>query len=294
MAEPIRRNPADAVRLGTRARPLSDLYYDLMRRPWRWLIAFLAAVFVLANLSFALLYSLQPDGFHGSDHIGFREAFDFSVQTFATIGYGALSPKTMYTNLLVTAEALAGIIYSAIATGLVFSKFSRPSARVLFSEPMVITRRNGRRYLQFRLANARGNELVEASLRVTMLKTETTTEGHSMRRLYEMKLDRAMTPLFTLSWLVMHEIDEHSPMFGEDAASLEDDEALFIVTLTGIDSTFAQTVHARRFYEFHDIRWDHHFVDIISPHPSGQLQMDLGKFHDIVPDAIEGSVNSDE
>ncbi len=285
MAELPRRDPSNAVRLGQQRAPLSDLYYNLMRRRWRWLVGFLSVLYVVINVVFGALYSLQDDAFNGVDRVGFAEGFYFSVQTFATIGYGAISPKTLYANLLVTTEALLGIIYTAIATGLVFAKFSRPSARVLFSRVMIVTRRNGKRYLQFRLANARGNELVEASLHLTMLKTEVSSEGHSMRRLHEMQLDRATTPLFTLSWLVMHEIDERSPMYGEDAASLAADEALFIVTLTGIDSTFAQTVHARHFYEFHDLRWDHRYVDIIAPHSPGRLQMDLTKFHDVVDES---------
>lgn len=283
MTDPPRRDPVNAVRIGTGRRALSDLYYDLMRRRWRWLMGVLTAAYLLINLVFASLYILDPTGFSGSERIGFSEAFNFSVQTFATIGYGGLAPKSAFANLLVTIEALTGIMYTALATGLVFAKFSRPTARVTFSKHMTVNLRNGKPVLQFRLANARGNELLEASIHVTVLKTEVSTEGHQMRRLHDVKLDRNSSPLFTLSWLVLHEIDEQSPLFGEDAESLAADEVLFIVTLTGIDGTFAQSVHARHMYEFHDIRWGHRFVDIISPHSPGRLQMDVGKIHDVVP-----------
>lgn len=283
MADPIRRDPTNAVRIGAARRPLSDLYYDLMRRNWSWLIGFLAVAYILINFAFAALFRLDPGGFSGAENLDFAQAFYFSVQTFATIGYGAVAPKSLYANLLVTFEALFGIMYTALATGLVFAKFSRPSARVMFSRFMTVAPRNGQPMLQFRLANERGNELVETSIRVTMLKTETSAEGHTLRRLYDLALDRNSSPLFSLSWLVMHVIDERSPLFGEDAASLAADEALFIVTLTGIDGTFAQTVHARYLYEYHDIRWGHRFADIISPHSPGRLQMDMSKMHDVVP-----------
>jgi inward rectifier potassium channel len=282
MPEPIRRDPTNSVRIGVERRPLSDLYYDLMRRRWRWLIGFLGAAYLVINLAFAAAFSLDPTGFSGAEHLDFEQAFYFSVQTFATIGYGAVAPKSLYANLLVTFEALFGIMYTALATGMVFAKFSRPSARVIFSRVMTVNRRNGRPTLQFRLANTRGNDLVEASIHITMLKSEVTAEGHRLRRLHELKLDRNSSPLFSMSWLVLHEIDEQSPLWGEDEASLAADEVMFIVTLTGIDGTFAQTVHARHLYEFHDVRWNHRFVDIIAPHSPGRFQMDVSKIHDVI------------
>jgi inward rectifier potassium channel len=281
---PIRRDPTQAVRIGVSRTPLSDLYYELIRRRWPFLIGALSFAYLAINTLFAGLYMLDPVGLGGSAGTGFGPAFSFSVQTFATIGYGAIAPQTTYANVLVTLEALAGIIFTAIATGLVFAKFSRPSARVVFSTPMVVTTRQGQRCLQFRVANARGNELVEASMHVTVLLTENSPEGHTMRRLQDLPLERATSSLFALSWLAMHVIDEKSPLWGHDAASLAADEALIIVTLTGIDGTFAQSVHARHLYEFHDIRWNHRFVDVISPHSPGRVQLDMTHFHDVQPD----------
>lgn len=283
---PIRRDPTQAVRIGVPITPLSDLYYELMRRRWPFLLGVLTASYLGVNVIFALLYMLDPVGLGGSASSGFGSAFSFSVQTFATIGYGAIAPQTTYANVLVTLEALAGIIFTAIATGLVFAKFSRPSARVVFSTPMVVTTRHGQRCLQFRVANARGNELVEAAIHVSVLMTETSPEGHSLRRLHDLVLERSTSSLFALSWLVMHVIDEQSPLWGHDAESLAADEALIIVTLTGIDGTFAQSVHARHLYEFHDIRWNHRFVDVVSPHSPGRVQLDMTRFHDVQPDQL--------
>ncbi|HWB75498.1 MAG TPA: ion channel [Nannocystaceae bacterium] len=285
---PLRRDPTQAVRIGVPMTPLSDLYYELIRRRWPFLLGVLTAAYLGVNVIFALLYMLDPVGLGGSASSGFGSAFSFSVQTFATIGYGAIAPQTTYANVLVTLEALSGIIFTAIATGLVFAKFSRPSARILFSTPMVVTQRHGKPCLQFRVANARGNELVEAAIHVSVLMTESSPEGHSLRRLHDLALERSTSSLFALSWLVMHVIDESSPLSGHDAASLAADEALIIVTLTGIDGTFAQSVHARHLYEFHDIRWNHRFVDVVSPHAPRRVQLDLTRFHDVEPEQLTG------
>lgn len=245
-------------------------------------MAALAIVYLAVNAIFAMLYALDPLGFAGLDYLGFRDAFSFSVQTFATIGYGSIAPKSIYANTLVTLEALMGLMFTAIATGLVFAKFSRPRARVLFSRTMIMTMRHGKPCLQFRVVNERGNDLVEAAIRLTLVKSETTSEGTRMRRLHDLRLERSMTPLFTLSWVVMHVIDEDSPLFGETEESLADDEVLFIAMLTGIDGTLSQTVYTRQLYEFHDIRWGHRFVDIVEIRPEDRnVILDLRKFHDI-------------
>jgi len=269
-----------------RPEPLRDLYYQLMRRSWWLLMGVLAIVYLAANSVFAMLYALDPHGFSGTTDLRFGDAFSFSVQTFATIGYGTISPKSVYANTLVTIEALLGLMFTALATGLVFAKFSRPRARVLFSNTMIMTRRDGKPCLQFRVANARGNDLIEAFLRVTLVKSEHTPEGVRMRRLYDLALERSMTPLFSLAWVVMHVIDEKSPLFGETEQSLADDEVLFIATLTGIDGTLAQTVYARQLYEYHDIRWWHRFVDITTIRETDRgIILDLRKFHDVEPEA---------
>jgi inward rectifier potassium channel len=267
---------------GVRPTPLSDLYYQLMRGSWWLLMAALAIVYLAVNSVFAMLYALDPRGFSGVDELGFRDAFSFSVQTFATIGYGSIAPKSVYANTLVTVEALMGLMFTAIATGLVFAKFSRPRARVLYSRTMVVTTRHGKPCLQFRVVNERGNDLVEAAMRLTLVKTETTREGPRMRRLYDLRLERSNSPLFALSWVVMHVIDEESPLFGETEQSLADDEVLFIAMLTGIDGTLSQTVYTRHLYEFHDIRWGHRFVDVVQVRPDDHgLIIDVRKFHDV-------------
>ena len=271
--------------MGLRQSPLTDLYYHLMRAPWWQLVALLIVSYVLANIAFAFLYLADMGGIASAHEGDFAEAFAFSVQTISTIGYGSLSPSSGYVHTLVTAEAMVGLLGFAIATGLMFNKFAVPRARVMFSDPIVITTRAGKPTLMLRVGNARGNEIIEASMRVTVLKTERTEEGHQMRRLHDLRLERTTTPVFAMTWTVIHTIDEASPLYGEDAPSMERDEMAFVVSLTGLDGTFSQTIHARRMYEWHDVRFAHRFVDIISFQADGRARIDYTHFHDTQPDA---------
>jgi inward rectifier potassium channel len=190
----------------------------------------------------------------------------------------------LYVNVLVAIESLLGVLGFAVATGLVFSKFARPSARVLFSSVMVVTRRHGKPCLQLRCANARGNDLVEATAHVVVIKNDVTPEGHRMRRFHDLGLDRDRSPLFVLTWLVMHDLDEHSPLFGATPESLAEDDALFVVTIVGVDGTLGQTVHARHSYEYYDVRFGHRFVDVLTTAEDRRLTLDFTRFHDTEPD----------
>ena len=276
-------DPRHAVRIGLRQSPLTDLYYHLMRGSWLMLTGVLAAAYLAANLVFALLYMTQADGIGASSEGGFVDAFAFSVQTISILGYGALAPRTGMAHTLVTLESVAGLIGTAIATGLVFTKFAQPRAKVIFSEKMVVHRRNGKPVVAFRVANARGNEIIEASLRISALVPEVTLEGDHMRRLVDLQLLRSTTPMFAMTWTVIHEIDEQSPLYGHDEASLRADAIRFIVSFTGIDATFSQTVHARHIYDHQDVKWWHRFVDIVDNTADGRLRIDYQRFHDTVP-----------
>ena len=280
------RGASTAIRLGVDIHPLQDLYYQLMRRSWAFLIAGLVASYLLANLAFACLYLADMNGISHAETGGFTDAFAFSVQTLSTIGYGGMSPQTTYAHMLVTAEAMVGLLGFAIATGLMFQKFARARAMVQFSDCVVISVRNGKPVLMLRLGNARGNEIIEANLRLTMLKPEVSEEGHRMRRLHDCDLIRSHTPIFILSWLVVHEIDENSPLWGETAESLIEQNALFIVTMTGIDATFSATVHARKIYSPDTVRIGERFVDVIATEAGRPTTIDYNRFDETEPDPV--------
>ncbi len=271
------------VKIGLNTRTFDDIYHLLMEASWKRLIVFIAAMYLGTNAFFAGLYVLAGDSINGAEKGSFSDAFFFSVQTLSTVGYGVMAPKGFIGSTLVTFEAFIGLLGMAMASGLMFSKFARPTARVIFSSKMIVTTRDGKPCLVLRMANGRANnEIVEATLRISVLKPEVTAEGERMRRFHDLALVRSQTPLFTLTWLVIHVIDEQSPLFGETDASLHAMNARFIVTLTGIDSTFAQTVHARTSYFAGDVVWGGRFVDVTSQLPDGRLQVDYTKFNDVV------------
>jgi inward rectifier potassium channel len=272
------------VRAGVRRALVQDLYLRLLAAPWPLLLAALGVSYLGANAVFAAAYLLGGDALTGARPGSFGDAFFFSVHTMATIGYGSIAPHTLYAHILVTIESMVGLLGLALVTGLMFAKFSRPTARVLFSHVAVVTRRDGVPSLMFRMANARGNQIVEARLHAVLALTEQTPEGEVLRRLYDLALVRSQHVLFTLSWTAVHQITPHSPLFHKSAADLAAAEAEIVVSLTGLDDAYAQTVYARHAYANDDIRWGARFVDILSHTPDGRRRIDYAHFHDAVSD----------
>lgn len=280
------------VKVGLETRYFDDIYHYMMEASWARLIVIIGAVYFATNAIFATLYLVAGDSIAGAEKGSFADAFFFSVQTLSTVGYGVMSPKGPLGGALVTAEAFIGLLGMAMASGLMFSKFARPSARVIFSSRVIVSTRNGKPCLVMRMANGRGNEIIEATLRVSVLKPEVTAEGERMRRFHDLVLTRSQTPLFALTWMVIHEITESSPLFGETEASLQAMNVRIIVTLTGIDSTFAQTIHARTSYFAENIVWGGRFVDVTSQLPDGRLQVDYTKLHEVVIDPKDASADA--
>lgn len=260
-----------------------DLYHQLLTISWPGFIARMGLLYLTMNALFALAYLADPGGIANAQPGKFTDAFFFSVQTMASIGYGAMYPQTLYTHCLVTLEAFVGLLLIAMATGMSFARFSLPTARILFSHYAVIAPYNGVPTLMFRTANRRRNRILEARLWVTLVLDEYTNEGEFFRRFYDLRLSRAQTPLFALTWTAMHEIDDTSPLYGATPESLAQVSAEIIVILTGIDETLSQTIHARHSFIADEIRWNHRFVDIIGWAPDGRRAIDFRNFDRIEP-----------
>ncbi|MDT9339066.1 ion channel [Trichodesmium erythraeum 21-75] len=265
----------------------SDFYHWLMTISWRQLWVIIISFYFLINTIFALLYLGSGDGVHNAKPGSFIDAFSFSIQTIATIGYGAMYPTNIYTHILVAIEVFIGLIGIAMITGLMFARFSLPTARVLFSRIAVISPYDGVPTLMFRIANQRQNWIVEAEVKATvLLNKEVSIEGHSLRKFGDLKLVRSETPMLSLTWLVMHQIDKDSPLYGwseDDFKNINNQSIQLFITLTGLDETVSQTIHARHVYRLDQILWHQRFVDLISTGIDGRFYLDYSLFHDVVP-----------
>jgi inward rectifier potassium channel len=279
----IARDTADQViRLGVEREWFGDLYHRILTMGWWSFFAAGSGIYVAANFVFAALYLLQPGSVLNARPGAPTDAFFFSVQTMATIGYGVMSPATFYANLLMTLETAVGLMFVALTTGLVFARFSRPTARVLFSNVAVVSPYNGVPTLSIRLANQRKNQMLAAEVSMTLVRDEMSEEGELTRRFYDMALVRDRSPVFALTFRVMHPIDADSPLHGMNYETLAEQHAEIVVIAGGVDETLVQPVNARTSYLPHEILWSHRFVDIFGWTEDGRRAIDYRRFHDTV------------
>lgn len=278
-----RRLPSgrEVVSIGLPRALWRDAYHTLLTMSWPRFFGLLVAGFLVVNYAFALCYRALGDGIENARAGSLQDAFFFSVQTLATIGYGKMAPRTLGANLMVSAEALLGMIGLAVTTGLVYARFARPTARVVFSRRAVIRTWEGVPSLLFRMGNARGNGIVEARVKVTLLRDARTVEGEAIRRVHDLELVRSEQSSFALTWTVVHPIGEESPLRGETPESLRAARAEVVVSLTGLDDGLAQTVHARHGYASDQIAWNARYTDVMSTGPDGTQVIDYRRFHEI-------------
>ena len=270
--------------------PIATLapYHLLLTISWPGFIAVVALLYIVLNLVFALLFlACGPDALAGpgSHMLGgrFSQAFFFSIQTFATIGYGQIGPNGLAANLLVTVEALVGLMYQALATGLLFARFSRPTAAIVFSRQAVVAPYAAMQSLQFRIANRRRrNEIIELEAQVLYSSFEPNDRGQLVRRYRFLALERNKVTFFPLAWTIVHPIDDSSPLKGKSRDDLEREGAEILVLLTGVDETYEQTVHARTSYRADEIVWNARFQSIFRGlSPAHLLSIDVSRLNDI-------------
>ena len=273
--------------------PLSyvNRYHALLTLSWPRFLGIVAAVYLSVNTLFASAYLLSgPDALGGAPitQMGgrFLRAFFFSVDTFATIGYGNVFPVGALANWLVAVEAFIGLLFAALLTGLVFARFSRPTARLLFSHVAVIGPYQGKSAFMFRITNARSNQLMELEAKVLYSRLDGGT-----RRYDQLRLERTRVVFFPLSWTIVHPIDESSPLWECAGEDLERTDAEFSILMSGVDETFSQTVHARSSYKPQEIVYGSRFANIYNPiAPDGTISIDISRLSDIedAPDEDDG------
>ncbi|MEO7731283.1 MAG: ion channel [Kofleriaceae bacterium] len=261
---------------------LRDAYHLFLRMPWWASLGLIAAGFMAVNLGFAVVFYVLG-GVKGSDGSYF-DALSFSVQTLATIGYGAMYPESVGAEVTMMVESIVSLVLTALATGLVFTKFARPTTRVAFSSRAVITQHDGKRTLMFRAGNRRSNVIVEATIHVVAVLTTITAEGKTFYKAVDLPLVRDRQVGMTRGWTLMHIVDAASPLFEADAAKLKQLELELYIALTGIDDVTMQTINAVHKYVDDDIHVDHHFADTLIPLDNGAFVVDMTKFDVVVPD----------
>ena len=272
----------DVIRLGIEKSHLSDLYYSVLSASWtKFFVSFVLAYLTL-NLTFGALYFLGGDCIRNADPNLYWDSFIFAVQTSSTIGYGYMSPSTPYANLIVVFNSIVSLLLVAITTGIAFARFARPSARIVFSKNAILNQFEGKRRFGFRVGNIRMNQIVDARIHVVLLKYMVTEEGIHFRKLVDLELVRNRSPMFALTWSVIHTIDEDSPFHGMSLEDIRNDRSEILVNFTGLDDVFLQTVHAKHIYYPQEIVEAKRFEDMVMVRDDGKRVIDYSKIHDYV------------
>jgi inward rectifier potassium channel len=266
--------------IGAPQTTLRDFYYLFLKVRWSWAIAVIVVVYLALNALFAVAY-LVLGGVTNAHPGSFYDAFCFSVETMGTIGYGSMYPASAAANAIMIVESVTSLVITALATGLIFAKFSRSSARIAFSKHVVIGPMDGVPTLMLRVGNERGNQILEATIRLALVRTELTKENTKFYRMYDLRLQRERSPAMSRSWTVLHPIDRESPLFGATPETVVRDEIELIANLVGTDDTSLQPVHARKRYDDHEIIWGARHADILTEDAEGNIVMDVRRFHDI-------------
>lgn len=276
-------------RIGVRRWYWSDAYHLMLTLSWPRFFTLVGLLYIVTNLVFASAFFLVPGSVQNARPGSFVDMVFFSIETLATVGYGFMNPGSTYGHVVASTEILLGMVEVAAVTGLLFARFSRPISRIMFSDVAVVTAFNGVPTLMLRAGNERANLILEASVRASLVRRETTLEGQVFTRFYDLKLERDQTSVFALSWTVMHAIDESSPLYGKTRQDLHDALATLTVAISGTDDTLNDFVHARQSYAPEHIYFGYHFADIMSDKQEGNVRiLDFGKFHDVHPDGSAG------
>jgi inward rectifier potassium channel len=274
------------LKINTGKREWRDAYHWILSLSWPQFAGLISSAYLALNVFFACLYEVASNSIAEMPPGSFSAAFFFSVQTLATVGYGHMYPTTLYGNILTTIEIMVGMFGLAVMTGLIFVRFSRPTARIEFTKNVVIAAFDGRPTLMLRVANLRHYSMAEAEFRVMFMRDETVAEGETIRRFYTLKLhfDRIIT--FPVALTLRHTIDEQSPLHGMTAESLQASDARMVASVVGIETVIQAAVQSQKDYSWRDFRFGERFVEIYTETGEGRLTVDYGRLHDTEPAAL--------
>ncbi len=285
--EPTMRVGAGAielVKLGASRYAFSDPYHIAIELSWKGFALAFVGFELGINVVFALLYVASPGCVANMRPSSFSDAFFFSLETLATVGYGTMAPATLYGHAVSAVEIVCGMVFTAIMTGLLFVRFSKPRARILFADQAVVTSHNGSPVLMVRIANGRMTLLTNATVRLGVLLFEESAEGHSFRRVHDLALSNASLPLFALTWTVMHAIDEKSPLAGYDAEQLEEGDARLFLSIEARDHALGAAIYDMRIYTAVDVLFGMHYAEAVTLDDQRRPVADLTRLSLVEPD----------
>lgn len=278
-------------RKGIPFRESFSIYQWLISMSWLKFCCLILITYLVVNIFFATLYYIGGDAnFEGietnSNFDRFLNEFFFSTQTFTTVGYGRINPVGVYSNIISSIESLTGLLSLALATGLLYGRFVRPVAKIIYSDKAVIAPYKDISGLQFRIANKRrDHQMVDVEVDVLLSKIE-----NDNARFYNLKLEYRKVSFFTTAWTVNHPIDEDSPLSGMSEQDLKEIDAEFFILLKGFDDTFAQVVHSRSSYKYNEIVWGAKFVSLYGKDSDGKTIIELDKISEYYKTALPRSV----
>ncbi|GAA4019759.1 ion channel [Deinococcus rubellus] len=261
-----------------------SVYGSLLTVPWWLFFLAMGGLYLLLNALFGLIYYVLGSGALSEEPLAGMQrslaCFFFSVQTFGTIGYGHVYPLTTAANTVVTLEAFVSLLGVALATGVLFARFSRPQSRILFSRHAVIAPFQGSTALMFRLVNGRRSQLMNARIEAVHTQFEVLADGRRVRRFTALTLERSQVTLLPLAWTIVHPITPQSPYWQATPQQLGESDAEIMVIFNATDEAVQQTIHARSSYKPHELRWNARFADLYRRTPRGDLYVDVERLHD--------------
>jgi inward rectifier potassium channel len=274
----VRFGNLEFVKLNADARDVRDLYHFTLTLSWPHFAGFILLIYLAVNLFFSALYYLGAGCINGTQ--SFSDDFFFSVETLATVGYGHFYPDSLYGHIVATAEIMTGLFGLAVITGLIFIRFSRPVARIVFSRNLVVSPFDGQPALMLRVANLRHQAMVEAEFRLMIILNLPTKEGDHMRRFYHLPLQFERLIAFPVALTLRHIIDEKSPLHGMTLDDLKRCEARILASIVCIDTVIPAPVQSQQDYTWHDVQFGRRFVEIYNDIDSRRMTVDYGRLHD--------------
>jgi inward rectifier potassium channel len=276
----VKAGHLEFLKLNTERYDWRDTYHLILTLSWPQFAGLIFGIYILINIVFAALYLVGGNSIAEMPPGSFANAFFFSVETLATVGYGHMYPDSFYGHIVATLEIITGMFGMAVVTGLIFVRFSRPTARILFSKFIVIGPFDGVPTLMFRVANLRHHAMVEAEFRVMLIRSEATKEDPDVRRFYPLKLDFDRLIAFPAALTIRHRIDETSPLYGWTAEDLKKTDTRILTSIVCVDTVIPAPIQSQVDYSYEEILWNRRFVEIYTEHGKGRFSVDYGRFHD--------------